>query len=147
MDRYFKAKAWSLSLAGILPFIAPVFWFYFAGDDAALVERAHLYMVAYGAIILSFLGGIRWGVALVQGHANHLILSVLPSLLAWACLLAPMAYQLPSLTLGFILQWIWDYKATKTDILPIWFGHLRSFISLCVVSLFGLAIFASIATP
>lgn len=142
MDTGFKRSAWALSLAGILPFIVPVFWLYFANEDRALVMRAHLYMVAYGAIILSFLGGIRWGIAINDSRTNHLIGSVVPSLIAWACLLAPTPYQLPALTFGFCAQWFWDYRSTKQGSLPSWFGHMRSFISLCVISLFVLSIFA-----
>lgn len=142
MDKTSKRLAWALSLMGILPFIVPVFWFYFAHDDRDLMERAQLYMVAYGAIILSFLGGIRWGIATLNGPAHHLLWSVIPSLLAWACLLAPNPYQLPALTVGFILQWFWDYQSAKKGVFPMWFGHLRSFISANVIILFALSILA-----
>jgi len=142
MDASFKRSAWALSLAGILPFIVPVFWLLFANEDQELVARAQFYMVAYGAIILSFLGGVRWGVAINNNHTTHLLWSAVPSLIAWGCLLAPTPYQLPALTFGFFAQWLWDYRSTKQSFMPPWFGRLRSFISSCVISLFILSIFA-----
>ena len=142
MDTGFKRSAWVLSLAGILPFIAPVFWLYFANEDQGLIERAQLYIVTYGAIILSFLGGVRWGVAIHNNNTTHLLWSVVPSLIAWACLLAPTLYQLPALTFGFFFQWLWDYQSTRQNIMQSWFGRLRSFISICVIALFILSIFA-----
>ena len=39
--------------------------------------------IAYGAVILSFLGGIRWGIAVPHGESRHassdLALSVVPA--------------------------------------------------------------------
>ncbi len=74
-----------ISLAGAMPFLA--------GGPRSLAADA---LVAYGATILSFLGGIHWGLAIgtqtigTQGGAGRpklparLILSVIPSLAAWA---------------------------------------------------------------
>ena len=51
--------------------------------------------VAYGAVILSFLGGVRWGMVVIPAGpvtpnwANYLY-SVTPPLIAWSALLMPV---------------------------------------------------------
>ncbi len=49
-------------------------------------------LIAYGAVILSFLGGIHWGIAFTQPRPPRIAFAwgVLPSLLAWAGLLLPL---------------------------------------------------------
>jgi hypothetical protein len=66
---------------------------------AALVwvvrEEAHPYAVlllsAYAAVIISFLGGIHWGLAMRQPQpsARLLVWGVVPSLLAWVAVMMP----------------------------------------------------------
>ena len=52
-----------LGYAGLLPFLltAALMWF---ATDAGIAATAHKMLIAYGAIILSFLGGIRWGLCI-----------------------------------------------------------------------------------
>lgn len=51
-------SAWLLGLAGLIPFVtaAGIVWF-----DPENRNEAVSAITAYGAIVLSFLGGIRWG--------------------------------------------------------------------------------------
>ena len=55
------AAKW-LGVLGAMPFV----FLAVAGPflEASVQERAHFALVAYGAIILSFLGGIHWGLAI-----------------------------------------------------------------------------------
>lgn len=77
--------AWALGLAGLIPFVAlaglqwlsPPGWRMLAG----------LALLAYGAVIVSFLGGIHWGLALREPSARQLLWAVTPSLLAWLAVL------------------------------------------------------------
>jgi hypothetical protein len=78
-----------LGWAGLIPFAL----------GAALVwvvrEEAHPYAVlllsAYAAVIISFLGGIHWGLAMRQPQpsARLLVWGVVPSLLAWVAVMMP----------------------------------------------------------
>ena len=87
--RAIPSSAKLLGYSGVLPFAALALVHLFGGPQVE--AQALRGFVAYGAIILSFLGGIRWGVATrrdrFQGAAPHL--SVLPSLWAFLCLLWP----------------------------------------------------------
>jgi hypothetical protein len=96
-------------------------------------------LVAYGAAILSFLGGIQWGVAMSaqrldgQSHARAYGLSVLPALLAWSCLgLAPLA-ALTVLAMGFALWLAYDVWTARHGETPPWFPRLRAPITAVVV--------------
>lgn len=84
----------ALGYAGLLPFVAAVVaagWAPPAWRGQALSALA-----AYGAVITSFLGGVHWGVAfMVPERATHRFgWGVVPSVLAWAALLLPLAWSL-----------------------------------------------------
>jgi Protein of unknown function (DUF3429) len=96
-----------LGVAGLLPFIVgaaavalgPPAW-----HDTAL--RA---LVAYGAVIVSFLGGIHWGSPTGGAHDASRAWGVVPSLLAWPLLLVPSArFGLIGLAASLALCWAVD---------------------------------------
>lgn len=106
MDMTTRRTAWLLGLAGLLPFAASALGFFAApGPWQGFAEGA---LIAYGAVILSFLGAVHWGLALrappdeaAMGPAR-LILGVVPALLGWAALLLPDILALPLLALGLL---------------------------------------------
>lgn len=97
---------------------------------------------AYGAVILSFLGGVRWGNLLDEEQQleqwSPLCLSVVPSLIAWLALLLPTPVMLSVLIAGFILQYMLDVNGVAQRQLPAWFGRLRLILTTgAVVCLLG----------
>ena len=89
-----SSAAW-LGAAGLIPFVVLAL-------SAPFLPAAHragalFALGAYGAVILSFLGGVRWGVAIAAAPtdrdgttlAGALVLSVVPSLAAWLALPRP----------------------------------------------------------
>ena len=98
-----RALGWS----GLLPFVGgalavcvgPPAW-----HDTAL--RA---LIAYGAVIVSFLGGIYWGSPTGAAHDSSRAWGVVPSLLAWLLLLLPSArLALIGLAASLALCWAVD---------------------------------------
>lgn len=97
---------------------------------AALAARA---LGLYGAVILSFLGGIQWGLAISGSDPSdssaslfrRLLLSVLPALLGWCALLLPFTYGLWLLALSFILVLVADLQAVRQKQAPSWYPRLR----------------------
>ena len=140
------ATAWFLAGLGAVPFVvmalAGVVWPEFAaarlGGDAAFL--------GYGAVILSFMGGIRWGRALSLEEparaAEQMILSVAPSLAAWLALLIDRPWSLVLLLTCFAMQAAWDWKSAGNGLLPAWFGRLRLTISAIVIVSIGLVLLA-----
>ncbi len=99
-------------------------------------------VTAYGAIILSFLGGIQWGFATrnVPVGNEHIALlrrlsmSVLPSLMAWAALLVPRETGLLVLAGAFLLVFASDIRAARMNAAPGWYPSLRMPLTFLVVA-------------
>ncbi len=143
-DRNALPTATWLGGLGALPFIA------FAGaqpflDSAHRVVVVHA-LAAYGAIILSFLGGIHWGLAIASRDygdqrqiRTRLVVSVLPSLTAWVALLFPVNISLFILAASIAaMLWV-DLQATQAGFAPPWYPKLRIPLTCVVVAalLFG----------
>ena len=99
-----------LGYAGILPFAALALIHAVAGGSSQ--EIAVRGFLAYGAVILSFIGGIRWGVATRSTNdlTTTLPMSVVPSLWAFVFLMWPGGItSIAAMMLGFILMGIADW--------------------------------------
>ena len=83
--------AFALGFAGLLPQAGAAVLAWLGIYDGALVA------IAYGALILSFLGGMWWGLAMFRrlGQSLLVTLAVVPSLVAGA-ILALAAVHLPT---------------------------------------------------
>ena len=101
-----------LGYAGLLPFVVLSLLFSLLGGDAQ--QRAGLALVAYGAVIVSFLGACHWGILLVGGYRDYLLprahYAVVPALVAWIALLLPLAWGLAVLIGGLIMTYLVDRR-------------------------------------
>lgn len=79
--------AWMLGLAGLIPFLAGAALQWFSPPGWRMLAASAL--LTYGAVIVSFLGGIHWGLAMRSGYppAARLVWGVVPSLLGWLAVL------------------------------------------------------------
>lgn len=129
-----RSAAAGLTAAGVLPFAAAaVLTLAFGGSYQGWI--AEEVATLYGAVILSFLGGIRWGAALDRGPASALVFSVIPSLAGFASLFVDARTALLILIAGFAIQMIWD--AVSALQLPEWFIRMRLavtvFVTVCLL--------------
>ena len=116
-----------------------------AWGDAAWQQQALNLASVYGALILSFLGGIHWGFATAGfASAKHFLVSVIPSLWAWVALASPDLYNLIGIIFGLILFFSYEKHSAVTSRLPIWYLPLRA--RLTVGLSLGLAGFLPLAT-
>lgn len=100
-------------------------------------------ITTYAAVIVSFLGGIQWGIGVItqeqqpQTARSLFLLSIVPSLLAWAMLFLPSSGSriiVAIFLLGFV--WIIDALLHLQKVIPTWFFKLRSVISaIAIISL------------
>ena len=128
LNRRLPLLAWLLGLAGLLPFVA-------CGLLAVAPEgdRAGLALVAYGAVILAFLGGVHWGFALEdptrRGERGRLGLGVLPSLAGWVALLVAFAVNVVAglvlLIVSFAALAVVEARAAKAELMPVGYLKLR----------------------
>ncbi len=124
-----------LGLGGLVPFVACVFVIW-TGVTLPLIDDPARAMVAYGAVILSFLGGVRWGFALRIAdtglQARAFCVSVAPSVAAWFTLLGPTMMALAVLPVMILLLGFADEKLPKIGV-PVWYRKLRRGLTAAVV--------------
>lgn len=123
-----------LGVGGLIPFLAPAL-FVWMPPSQGWQGIAGTFGMVYGAIILSFLGGVRWGGALHHLDTRTFILSVLPALLAYGVLVFP-AIPLGPLLLAAChsVQGLSDISAARNGMLPVWYARLRAGLTLGAVS-------------
>ncbi len=117
-------------LGGLIPF-AGLATGLIAGLGTAPVLSAAL--VTYGAVILSFLGGIRWGFAvkserLVPPFWDYAF-SVIPALAGWAAIFLslPLAYWV--LAGAFVIWFAAEIALPSPVDLPGWYLRLRALLT------------------
>lgn len=155
--------ALALGVAGAIPFIALA-----PGPHSAVVDNAlrmhgaltardkARVQVAYGATILSFLGGIHWGLAsaVVTGGAvaspsAALSLqygwSVVPSLVAWPALLLDERHGAKVLAAAVAGALAVDLACAQRSLFPRWMIPMRIALSTCAsMSLLATAFYADL---
>lgn len=128
----------ALGLAGLLPQLACLLAVWFGPDE--WLGPVRLIAAAYAALILSFLGGMWWGIAAGTPAAEQpsapgwlWIAAVLPSLVALACLLPWIfgwAWPGASLImLGIALLVSLSVDARLNGLAPLWWMKLRITLS------------------
>ena len=137
---------WAIAFAGVLPFaVATVAMLW---GDSHIRVPAIAALVTFAAIILSYLGGIEWGLALQESAGNErtralgLGFSTLPALAAWGILWAPSPRWQVGAALGlFIAVWAADLALSRHGLVPAWFVDLRTAITAVVAVILGFALY------
>ena len=130
-------------LAGLIPFVVLSL-----SDVLALGLPPVISLLAfntYGAVILSFVGAIWWGLAAASAATAPRPLmffwSVVPALIGWfATLVAPDVGVL-MLSSGFVLQWLGDAWLVRRypGIAPLWLFPLRTILTAGVLTSMAIA--------
>uniref|UniRef100_A0A1A7Y4R3 Transmembrane protein 69 n=1 Tax=Iconisemion striatum TaxID=60296 RepID=A0A1A7Y4R3_9TELE len=137
--RYDMKRLWEgpkpalcLGFAGLIPFVSPTLLM--AVTEIYYPQLAYA-QVAYGAAIVSFLGGARWGFALPESSPAkpdwiNLANSVVPSMLAWGAMLMSdsivSAATMVIMGLGISLH----YDLSLLPTYPSWFKALRTVLTM-----------------
>jgi len=134
----------ALGVAGAIPFLLLAALSWVQGPHQATSQFA---LMAYGAVILSFVGALHWAFAMVaEGlkeweRARHYLWSVVPALLGWTALLLPPVATLLLLVAGFWSHYLLDRRLAARAALPGWYLPLRLGLTLTV----SLALLAALA--
>ena len=115
-----------LGWAGLVPFGLAALGTH-SGIDAA-VQHGFWGGATYGAVILSFLGAVHWGLAM-QDERNPYwyVWAITPALLGFASLLLfDVEMRIVALIPLFLLAWSVDRQAAKYGLIPNWYMRLRS---------------------
>jgi Protein of unknown function (DUF3429) len=105
-------------------------------------------MIAYGAVVLGFLGGVRWGAELARQPPApfRMAMAGLATVPAWASLLVS-AHQLLAIALVLaagLAQLCWDVRAAQTGLLPAWTMALRIGLTAAAAVCLGVAAFFAV---
>jgi hypothetical protein len=133
--------AWRLGYAGLIPFVIGALLVWLVTGEAHPYVAAAL--SAYGAVIVSFLGGIHWGHVMRQWPQAEagaawadatLVWGVMPSLVAWLGVLMPPYAGLFVLGLAIIGCYLVDRRRYAALGLQAWMTlrfRLTAVASLC----------------
>lgn len=140
-----RAVAW-FGYGGLLPLLVLA--------PASLIDHHHgalwsdaLY--AYGAIILSFIGALHWGLAMSlpelseRQRSGWFAWSVVPALIAWPAVLFSPPLAAPLLVCGFIAHYLQDRRLARQGSLPGWYLPLRLRLTSVAVACLVAGVFAT----
>jgi hypothetical protein len=139
-----KRTAWFLALAGFLPFAILSLALLATGKTGPMHGLFIDAFRTWSAIILSFLGGIRWGAALAARPIDRLAIgfSVFPAIVGWFALFLPAPYGIPVLLVAFCAQGAWDSISIHAGKGPAWFASIRITLTLMVAAAHLVALLA-----
>ncbi|KAK1657815.1 hypothetical protein BDP55DRAFT_684476 [Colletotrichum godetiae] len=157
-----------LGLAGTLPYLATSLSTVYLSWDLNLEWPStstfanHIYMnhesaqywlsllepiqLGYGAIIVSFLGAVHWGMEYAEKTPHptrtkfRYGMGVVAPMIAWPSLLMPVEYALTSQFAAFTFLYLADTRAKNKGWTPQWYGIYR-FVLTAIV---GVSIFVSL---
>lgn len=131
-----------LGLAGLIPFVALT--------GCLVLERglttpdAWRALVLYAAVILSFMGGVHWGLALRGTTTTGYLTSVVPALVAWFAVVAlPHKPAATVMAIGFLALLVYDLMVVRAGDAPEWYRGLRIVLTVVVVLSLGTALVAA----
>lgn len=124
-----------LGYAGLLPFVvlSAAIWLAPATYQI-LINQA---LLLYASLILTFMGAVHWGLAMVQastGYQRQLRLSVIPALVSWFAFFLPEVLNYSVLIIAFALLCLFDTRMSKLGRAPNWYPQLRSPLTAVVVA-------------
>jgi len=134
------SAAKTLGALGAVPFIILALASPFL--EAPYQERTDFALTAYGAVILSFLGGIHWGLVISDDgpvlndgaiFARRTI-SVIPSLVGWGALLLSRPSGQLILAAAFFALLLFDLHAGRKTQTLTWYPKLRLPLTIVVIA-------------
>jgi hypothetical protein len=135
-----------MGYAGLVPFALPVLGIVLGHRDAWFLH----WLVAYGAVILSFVGALQWGLALDERRerrGERVLVSVLPALAGWLALLLPQGAGIALLIAGFLGIYAYERVTVWPGGYPVWFRRLRTQLTMGACLLLGAGLIAALLLP
>lgn len=109
---------WAIALLALSPF--PVAALIFSYGPEHLSRPALTSLLAWSASVLSFLGGVRWGLETREPRPRWMrqAFYALCAVAAWVILLArgaaPDSWILGGFLMAFLVQWLFDHQTPDT---------------------------------
>lgn len=132
-----------LGAGGLIPFVilTGAVWF----SDEAYRIMAYEWLRTYAAVILSFVGALHWSFAMLHPKMTEperntvMAWSIVPALVAWLALLAPLRHGLAVTAAMFALHYAMDRAFVQRFALAEWYLPLRGGLTIVVIVCLTLA--------
>ena len=148
MQRSLPPVAILLGVVGLVPFV--VCSIGAIGGDPGTNAMMLGALISYGAVILSFVGAVHWGLVLAPtpeadvgipaGQLRlRLVLGVIPALIGWVATLLPFilpaSFALIVLVGGFLLTVLQEARWKRRELLSRGYIYLRWALTIVVIAL------------
>lgn len=135
---FIPGLALTLMMVAVLPFVGLSIGLYFHSDNGTILLDL---LFSYAALVLSFLGGIHWGMAVMHAQKDHphaarlmYVGSIFTVAVSWGILFVPdMNNRLLSFAFLYAAAWGSDRLLLRYGIIPLWYYNLRSIATPIVV--------------
>ena len=141
-----RRLAWLLAITGVL-ILAVMTAFLFSSENHVRIP-AIAAIVTFTAVVISYLGGIEFGLALREESSDERIrtlamsMSALPSLASWGVFWLPSPQQQIGAAIGlFGLVWFSDLYLARRGLIPSWFVDLRTAVTVIACVILGIAFY------
>ena len=135
-----RSVAW-LGYGGLVPFVGLALA---AVTGLAQPLPAAYALLAYGAVILSFVGALHWAFAMLlpspstDERDGMFIWSTVPALAGWLALMLPTGAGALVVAAGLVTHFVRDRRLARSHALPAWYLPLRLRLtvvaSICLVA-------------
>ncbi|MBI1905380.1 MAG: DUF3429 domain-containing protein [Rhodocyclales bacterium] len=127
-----SAARW-LGVGGLVIFVALAIWRVRTPSGSAFV---HVALVGYGATILTFIGALHWGFAMMMPRTSRtdqwrlMGWSVIPALAGWSAMLLPVGLDIGVLLAVYWVHYGLDVHLAQSRAIPHWYLPLRTVLTL-----------------
>lgn len=127
------AAALWLGLAGLVPFLALAGLRILHPDGPPVL---HIALVAYAAVVLTFIGALHWAFAMMIPHPSRreqwqlMGWSAIPAITAWFAMVLPVNLDLGLLIAVYWLHYAVDLQVAQRRAIPAWYLPLRTLLTL-----------------
>lgn len=127
------AAALWLGLAGLFPFVALAVLRILHPDGPPVL---HIALVAYAAVVLTFIGALHWAFAMMIPRATRteqwqmMGWSAIPAITAWFAMVLPVNLDLGLLIAVYWLHYAVDLHVARMRGIPAWYLPLRTLLTL-----------------
>lgn len=142
-----RDRIWLLAWLGAAPFIIFALALIFLASDNPLALVAVDGLKTWCALVLSFLGGIRWGLAMKDDPElarPQLLASIIAPGIAWLSLFLPIPYVFGVQALAIAGLGAWDSFAGQRGVFGLWFVKLRMVFTFLAVAALVVGFFATV---
>ncbi|MFK5977263.1 MAG: DUF3429 domain-containing protein [Rhizobiaceae bacterium] len=125
-----------MSVFSIVPFIGCALALLLLGKDNPLFGPLVEMFKTWSAIILAFMGGVRWGASVFSApdSPSKLSAATLLPVAGWLALFISGPFGILALLLIYCAQGAWDSFASSISHMPQWYGKVRIVFILVTVA-------------